>query len=684
MLSHAASGVRCIRKTTGNRNTKLVQLKHFPNVLSTIWIKLRSDRAERNILSNRILVEEPAKISLTGLFIVRATVQKGGVMCGIIGFCGSLPASEVLMAGLKQLEYRGYDSAGIAVRSEDGIHVRKAIGNVSRLEEKLGTETFSSGCGIGHTRWATHGGVSEENAHPHRAGRVTLIHNGIIENYKEIWEMYGAGRTLVSQTDTEIAATLFDALYEEGKPEEAIGKAVAKLEGSYAFCILFEDIPDTIYCIRKVSPLVAARAEEGSFVASDVTALITYTQEYFVLPEDTILILKKGEMCLKDLEGNKVEPELLHVDWDTTAAQKNGYPHYMIKEIHEQPEALHNTIAPRMKDGMPDFEVDQIPDSIFKNIHQVKIVACGTAMHAGLVGKVLMEKRVRIPVTVEIASEFRYQNPIIDERTLVIVISQSGETIDTLASLRLAKSEGAYTLGIVNVKGSTIARESDYVLYTHAGPEIAVASTKAYTVQLAAMVMLSVRMAYVRGMRELDKIKQDYEALKQAAEAVYASLALEEEIEKLTHALTDKEDLFFIGRGIDYALSCEGSIKLKEISYIHSEAYAAGELKHGTISLITEGVPVIAIATQKEVYAKMISNIREVKARGALVILITQEDTPAEASLYDYHLTVPKLPDEFTPIPAAVILQLIAYYTSVHKGLNVDQPRNLAKSVTVE
>ncbi len=311
-------------------------------------------------------------------------------------------------------------------------------------------------------------------------------------------------------------------------------------------------------------------------------------------------------------------------------------------------------------------------------------MACGTAMHAGLVGKVLMEKRVRIPVTVEIASEFRYQNPIIDERTLVIVISQSGETIDTLASLRLAKSEGAYTLGIVNVKGSTIARESDYVLYTHAGPEIAVASTKAYTVQLAAMVMLSVRMAYVRGMRELDKIKQDYEALKQAAEAVYASLALEEEIEKLTHALTDKEDLFFIGRGIDYALSCEGSIKLKEISYIHSEAYAAGELKHGTISLITEGVPVIAIATQKEVYAKMISNIREVKARGALVILITQEDTPAEASLYDYHLTVPKLPDEFTPIPAAVILQLIAYYTSVHKGLNVDQPRNLAKSVTVE
>ncbi len=604
-------------------------------------------------------------------------------MCGIIGFCGSLPASEVLLAGLKQLEYRGYDSAGIAVLSENGIRMEKAIGNVSRLEEKLGTESFSGNCGIGHTRWATHGGVSEENAHPHHSGRVTLIHNGIIENYKEIWEKYGVGRTLVSQTDSEIAAVLFDSLYEEGKPEEAIWKAVSILEGSYAFCILFEDIPDTIYCIRKVSPLVAARVKEGSFVASDVTALIAYTQEYFVLPEDTILVLKKEEMYLEN-QGNQVKPELLHVNWDTTAAQKNGYPHYMIKEIHEQPEALHNTITPRMKDGIPDFEVDKIPDDIFKNIHQVKIVACGTAMHAGLVGKVLMEKRVRIPVTVEIASEFRYQNPIIDNRTLVIVISQSGETIDTLASLRLAKSEGAYTLAIVNVKGSTIARESDYVFYTHAGPEIAVASTKAYTVQLAAMVLLAVRMAYVRGIREIEKIKQDYEALKQASEAVHASLALEEEIKELTYALTEKEDLFFIGRGIDYALSCEGSIKLKEISYIHSEAYAAGELKHGTISLITEGVPVIAIATQKEVYAKMISNIREVKARGALVILITQKDTPVESSLYDYHLTVPELPDEFTPIPAAVILQLIAYYTSVHKGLNVDQPRNLAKSVTVE
>lgn len=604
-------------------------------------------------------------------------------MCGIIGFCGELDAVGVLVSGLEQLEYRGYDSAGIAVQSGQGIKTAKAVGNVNVLKEKMSQMTIPGCCGIGHTRWATHGGVSEENAHPHRFGRVTLIHNGIIENYKEIWETYGQGKQLVSQTDTEIAAVLLDALY-EGNPEETIRKAVEILEGSYAFCMMFDDVQDSVYCIRRVSPLVAARAKEGSFVASDVTALLPYTQDYFVLPEETILVLKKKEMYLEDLSGNRVQPEMLHVNWDTTAAQKNGYPHYMIKEIHEQPEALHNTIAPRMKEGIPDFEADNIPDSIFKNISQIKIVACGTAMHAGLVGRVFLEKRVRIPVTVEIASEFRYQNPIIDEKTLVIVISQSGETIDTLASLRLARQEGAVTLGIVNVKGSTIARESDYVLYTHAGPEIAVASTKAYTVQIAALVMLAMRMAYVCGKYGEAELKEDYHFLKESVGAVETSLKQEKKIEELTHVLTNKEDLFFIGRGIDYALSCEGSIKLKEISYIHSEAYAAGELKHGTISLITEGVPVIAIATQESVYAKMISNIREVRARGGLVILITQEGMEAESEIYDYHVTIPKLPDEFTPIPAAVILQLIAYYTSVHRGLNVDQPRNLAKSVTVE
>lgn len=604
-------------------------------------------------------------------------------MCGIIGFSGRLPASRVLLEGLERLEYRGYDSAGIAVQSASGIRMVKAVGNVGALKGKAVEDALPGSCGIGHTRWATHGGVSEENAHPHRVGRVTLIHNGIIENYKELYGKYGKGKQLLSQTDTEIAALVFDALY-NGDPEDTIRRAVKEFDGSYAFCILFEDRPDQVYCTRRISPLVAAGTKEGSFVASDVTALIAYTQDYFVLPEDTVLVLGREGLCVKDFEGREVEPELLHVDWDTTAAQKNGYPHYMLKEIHEQPEALHNTIVPRMKDGIPDFEVDRIPDEIFRDISQIKIVACGTAMHAGLVGRVLIEKRVRIPVAVEIASEFRYQNPIIDHRTLVIVISQSGETIDTLASLRLAKREGACTLCIVNVKGSTIARESDYVLYTHAGPEIAVASTKAYTVQIATLFMLAVRMAYVKGRLGLEEMRKDYAALKESTEAVGASLALEHEIEQIALALADKEDLFFIGRGIDYALSCEGSIKLKEISYIHSEAYAAGELKHGTISLVTEGVPVIAIATQKSVYSKMISNIREVKARGALVVLITQEGMEAEPSVYDYHLTVPKLADEFTPIPAAVLLQLIAYYTSVHRGLNVDQPRNLAKSVTVE
>ena len=610
--------------------------------------------------------------------------RKGKNMCGIIGYSGRLEARQVLVNGLEQLEYRGYDSAGIAQMTKQSVEVTKAVGNVGALKRKLEKkEDVISRCGIGHTRWATHGGVTEENAHPHQFGKVTLIHNGIIENYKKIREEYGKEQFFHSQTDTEIAAMLIDFFY-DGNPEEAIWKTVAQLEGSYAFCILFEDIPNVVYCIRRISPLVAAYAEEGAFVASDITALIAYTQDYFVVPEDTILVLTDEKAELHDREGEIVEPDLLHVKWDLTAAQKNGYPHYMLKEIHEQPEALHQTIAPRIKAGIPDFEEDQIPDSIFESVQQIKIVACGTAMHAGLIGKVLIEKRVRIPAEVEIASEFRYASPIIDQNTLVIVISQSGETIDTLASLRLAKELGAVTLGIVNVKGSTIARESDYVLYTHAGPEIAVASTKAYTVQIAALCLLTMRLALVKKTLGRGEINRDFALLKESMECVKRSLLLDSQIQEMTACLTEAKDLFFIGRGIDYALSCEGSIKLKEISYIHSEAYAAGELKHGTISLITEGVPVIAIATQESVFSKMISNIREVKARGALVILITKESMQVEESVFDYHFTIPEIADDYTPIPAAVILQLIAYHTSVRRGLNVDQPRNLAKSVTVE
>ncbi len=610
--------------------------------------------------------------------------RKGKNMCGIIGYSGRLEARQVLVNGLEQLEYRGYDSAGIAQMTKQSVEVTKAVGNVGALKRKLEKkEDVISRCGIGHTRWATHGGVTEENAHPHQFGKVTLIHNGIIENYKKIREEYGKEQFFHSQTDTEIAAMLIDFFY-DGNPEEAIWKTVAQLEGSYAFCILFEDIPNVVYCIRRISPLVAAYAEEGAFVASDITALIAYTQDYFVVPEDTILVLTDEKAELHDREGEIVEPDLLHVKWDLTAAQKNGYPHYMLKEIHEQPEALHQTIAPRIKAGIPDFEEDQIPDSIFESVQQIKIVACGTAMHAGLIGKVLIEKRVRIPAEVEIASEFRYASPIIDQNTLVIVISQSGETIDTLASLRLAKELGAVTLGIVNVKGSTIARESDYVLYTHAGPEIAVASTKAYTVQIATLCLLTMRLALVKKTLGRGEINRDFALLKESMECVKRSLLLDPQIQEMTACLTEAKDLFFIGRGIDYALSCEGSIKLKEISYIHSEAYAAGELKHGTISLITEGVPVIAIATQESVFSKMISNIREVKARGALVILITKESMQVEESVFDYHFTIPEIADDYTPIPAAVILQLIAYHTSVRRGLNVDQPRNLAKSVTVE
>lgn len=605
-------------------------------------------------------------------------------MCGIIGYSGTLEAEQVLVNGLEQLEYRGYDSAGIAQMTRTSVEITKTTGNVSVLKRKLEKKTaISSYCGIGHTRWATHGGVTEENAHPHQFGKVTLIHNGIIENYKKIREDFGKNVNFHSQTDTEIAAMLLNSFY-DGNPEEAIWKTIAKVEGSYAFCMLFEDIPNVVYCIRKVSPLVAAYAKEGAFVASDVTALIAYTQDYFVVPEDRILVLTKEKAELHDRDGEIVLPEMLHVNWDLTSAKKNGYPHYMLKEIHEQPEALQHTVAPRTKGEIPDFEEDQIPDSVFESVQQVKIVACGTAMHAGLIGKVLIEKRVRIPVGVEIASEFRYASPIIDSKTLVIVISQSGETIDTLASLRLAKELGAVTLGIVNVKGSTIARESDYVFYTHAGPEIAVASTKAYTVQIAALCLLTMRFALVKKTLGKGEITRDFALLKESMECVKRSLLLEEEIQEMTACLTEAKDLFFIGRGIDYALSCEGSIKLKEISYIHSEAYAAGELKHGTISLITEGVPVIAIATQESVFAKMVSNIREVKARGALVILITKESMQVEDSIYDYHFTIPEIADDYTPIPAAVILQLIAYYTSVRRGLNVDQPRNLAKSVTVE
>lgn len=606
-------------------------------------------------------------------------------MCGIIGYTGKLEAKNILIEGLSTLEYRGYDSAGIALFEKGSIKTIKAAGKVSELMDKASKIEVAATAGIGHTRWATHGGVTDTNAHPHSHGRVTLIHNGIIENYQELQsELAQSGRFPISQTDTEIVALLLDHLY-QGDAVTAIKAAAEKLEGAYAFCIMFEDEPEVIYCLRNASPLVACHCEEGSIIASDMVALIGFSKDYFVLPEKHIAKLTKEAITVVNFGNEIIEPTMLHVSWDVSAAQKNGYPHFMLKEINEQPDAIRSTITPRiLKNGLVDFTGDNIPDEIFEKVNRVIITACGTAMHAGLVGKAMMEKLIRIPVTVEIASEFRYQDPIMDEKTLVMTISQSGETADTLAALRLAKSVGATTLSIVNVKGSSIARESDYVLYTQAGPEIAVASTKAYTSQLSCLYLLAFKFAHVRKTITDDQCAQWSQGLKEVILAIEASLKTEDEVKEICKNLIEKEDLFFIGRGLDYSLCWEGSIKLKEISYIHSEAYAAGELKHGTLSLITEGVPVVAIATQSKVYSKMISNIREVKARNAFVLLITNGEANVDATVCDYHIVLPKIADDFTPFTTAIILQLFAYYSCVHRGFNVDQPRHLAKAVTVE
>ena len=604
-------------------------------------------------------------------------------MCGIIGFTGKLEAQDILLNGLASLEYRGYDSAGIAYFKDTGkISLRKTVGKVKDLRAICDDENNST-CGIGHTRWATHGGVTNANAHPHKVGQIALIHNGIIENYHELVNKFDLADQLISETDTEVAAALINKLY-NGDPKEALRKAVAEIEGSFAFCVLFKDHPGEIYAIRNVSPMVATHCEEGSFIASDLTAFIKYNKRYFIVPEYHILTMKEDGIDLEDLNGNAVEPEYLEVNWDVTAAQKDGYPHYMMKEIHEQPQAITRTITPRIKDMLPDFSEDGIPDSFFEDVNDITIVACGTAMYAGMVGKTMIQNRLHIPVTVAIASEFRYEEPVITDRSMVIVVSQSGETIDTLEALRLANKYTKKTLSIVNVKGSSIARESSYVLYTHAGPEIAVASTKAYTVQAATFYLLGCKLALMQNKMSVDEAHGFIQTLSEIPNYIEEVLAQASNVEQLTKRMTNAANAFFIGRGLDYTLCMEGALKLKEISYIHAEAYAAGELKHGTIALISEGVPVIAVATQKHVYSKVISNIREVKARGAYVTLLTREKEITDPSICDVHISLPDIADEFAIFEAVVIFQLIAYYTSVGKGLNPDQPRNLAKSVTVE
>ncbi|WP_434311780.1 glutamine--fructose-6-phosphate transaminase (isomerizing) [Hominifimenecus sp. rT4P-3] len=605
-------------------------------------------------------------------------------MCGIIGYTGPLQARDVVLQGLRQLEYRGYDSAGMALLTDDGdFYLRKKVGQVSALEAVC-EPGIPSHCGIGHTRWATHGGVTDANAHPHAVGKVILLHNGIIENYHTISRQFGFEGLATSETDTEVAAQLIDYYYGQTQdPYEAIRKAIHIIDGSYAFCILFTDIPGTIYAIRNVSPLVAATSDQGSFIASDVTALIPYTKRYFAVPEQHILTITEDAIRVETMEGEIIHPDMLEVTWDVEAAQKGGYPHFMLKEIHEQPEVFRKTVTPRLRDGLPNFDAEGIPDSIFEECKSIQVIACGTAMYAGMVGRAIIEMQLRIPVTVSIASEFRYDTPLIDESTLVIVVSQSGETIDTLAALRLAKECGAKVLSIVNVKGSTIARESDYVLYTHAGPEIAVASTKAYMVQLSVFYLIAARMMLVRGKNQ-EEVRAFISNLTAAADMIENALEQEETLRKQAEKMAFSKDAFYIGRGLDYAFSLEGALKLKEISYIHAEAYAAGELKHGTIALIEPGVPVIALATQDKIFNKTISNIREVKARGAYVILITKQGASVSDEVCDIHLEIPVEDDRFTVFPCAVLWQLLAYYTAYVKGFDMDKPRNLAKSVTVE
>ena len=610
-------------------------------------------------------------------------------MCGIIGYTGAKDTVKILLDGLETLEYRGYDSAGIALYTSSGIRTIKSKGKLAVLAEKLKDfGKINSACGIGHTRWATHGEPSDRNSHPHFTENLALVHNGIIENYAEIAAVLEAnGYSFLSETDTEVAAKLIDMLYLKYKnPLKAIFEATEIIRGSYAFGIVFADIPDTIYSIRKDSPLIVAKSEDGGIIASDIPAILAHTKEYYRLEEGIIAKITKDEIRFYKNDFSEVGQKTEKIDWDVEQAQKGGYPHFMIKEIHEEPEAVKKTLAPRIRDGLPFFDVEALDTDFINRFEAIHVVACGTAMHAGLVGKTIIEKLARVPVTVEIASEFRYRDPILGKNDLVILLSQSGETADTLAALRHAKKNGVYTLAIVNVMGSSVAREADSVIYTWAGPEIAVASTKAYTVQCALLYLFAVRLAIAKGKMSTESAKQlCEEMLNEIPRSIEAALKLEEQIMNCAKSFVTAEHLFFIGRGIDYSIAVESSLKLKEISYIHSEAYAAGELKHGTISLITEGIPVIAITTESNICEKTVSGIREVKARGAHVLSICTESLSKQYNIpCDEMLVVPDTREELELFPAATILQLFAYSVSYAKGLNVDKPRNLAKSVTVE
>lgn len=606
-------------------------------------------------------------------------------MCGIVGYVGDRDCADVLVDALSKLEYRGYDSAGIAVVEKGVIKVEKCKGRLANLVDKMAVDGKPQGhCGIGHTRWATHGEPSDINSHPHGNKRVSIVHNGIIENYKQIKDfLIEEGYSFVSETDTETVAKLLDYYYVDD-PVDTIIKVLSEIKGSYALGIMFRDYPDTVFAVRKECPLIVGVGENENFLASDVPAIIKYTRDYYLLEANEIAVVKKDSVQIYDMHKEPVHKEINTADWDVDAAEKGGYEHFMLKEIHEQPAAVRDTVSPRIINGMPDLSQDGVDMQKLKDYRQIFIVACGTAMHAGMVGKYVIEKLARKPVIVDIASEFRYRDPIITKDDLMIVISQSGETADTMAVLRLAKEVGAATLAVVNVVGSSIAREADMVIYTHAGPEISVASTKAYMVQISVMYLLAFELAYANGTIDKGRCMELTAQLGQMPDIIRETLELKDTCSFVASKLVNAESLLYIGRGLDYALSMEGSLKLKEISYIHSESYAAGELKHGTISLITEGMPVIAVATQKKLIEKTVSNIREVKARGAMVILICDNSIEVGEGVADYIIRLPQTDEQLMPMAAAAPLQLIAYYTSVLKGNDVDKPRNLAKSVTVE
>ena len=606
-------------------------------------------------------------------------------MCGIVGYVGKRSAQDVLLDGLEKLEYRGYDSAGVALALDGGIRVVKSKGRLTALREKLAAQQLAqSFCGIGHTRWATHGEPSDVNSHPHSTPRVSIVHNGIIENYGLLKERLAAkGYTFQSETDTEVLVKLIDSCY-TGDPLRALQQALAKVRGSYALAVLFRDYPDTIFAVKRESPLIVGWGEGENFVASDIPALLKYTRKYSVLEEGDMAVCTTEGIRFYNEFGEPVERQQLTVDWNMEAAETGGYPHFMLKEINEQPAAIMATVSPRVEDGLPVLRIPELTDEVLRGIGRVHLVGCGTAMHAGMVGKSAIETLARVPAEVDIASEFRYRDPILEKNDLVIIISQSGETSDTLAALKLAKSRGVPVLAIVNVVGSSIARAADYVMYTYAGPEIAVASTKAYMVQMCVLYLFALRLAYARGRLSEAETRRYTAQLLRAPEVIKPRLADCEQIKYLASRYVNTQSCFFIGRGFDYALSLEGSLKLKEISYVHSDAYAAGELKHGTISLITDGVPVIALATQKQVYEKTISNAKETRSRGARVLQFTTKVVVVPEGVVDAVIRLDEYEDILMPLQLIVPLQLFAYYMAVLRGCDVDKPRNLAKSVTVE